>query len=70
MEKIVKFAREEYGGTEKVECMTLEVDDDNEPAIGLYRKVGFGEPKSIGRVGAKGEFGKFVLGRSIMRREI
>ena len=71
MEGVRAFAEETYKGTDNaVECLTLEVDDDNEGAIRLYRKVGFGEPESIGSMGAKGKYGTVVFGRSFMVRDI
>ena len=70
MEGVRVMAEGSYKGTDTVECMTLEVDDDNEGAIRLYRKIGFGEPESIGGMGAKGKYGTVVVGRSFMVRDI
>ncbi|GMI31279.1 hypothetical protein TrCOL_g9018 [Triparma columacea] len=70
MEGVRVMAEESYKGTDTVECMTLEVEDDNEGAIRLYRKIGFGEPESIGGMEAKGKYGTVVVGRSFMVRDI
>lgn len=62
LDSAFKFVNNEY----KVESISLEVDDDNFKAIGLYKKKGFCKPESIGGMKAKGKYGVFFVGRSIM----
>ncbi|GMI14831.1 hypothetical protein TrLO_g296 [Triparma laevis f. longispina] len=62
LDSAFKFVKDEY----KVESISLEVDDDNFKAIGLYKKKGFRKPESIGGIKAKGKYGIFFIGRSIM----
>ena len=70
MESVVDFAASNYRENDSIDCLTLEVDDDNPNAIALYRKVGFGSPISVGQFSAKKQYGTFVVGRSIMINEI
>ncbi|GMH52376.1 hypothetical protein TrST_g6585 [Triparma strigata] len=66
IEEVEKYTRKRFGTT----LLSLEVDDDNDKAIGLYRKSGFGEPESIGGLGSKSKYGVFVVGRSVMMKSI
>ena len=53
-----------------VKAVSLEVDDNNEKAIKLYKKTKFDNMESIGKIGSKNKYGTFVLGRSIMYKMI